>query len=337
MVPADCGLEYAVANCPVGGLVYVFGDHEAPELVVQKSIRLEGIGAAGGKSRATIRAPIRAENLDGTDTPIVVSLRNLHCRGRAGRENGVERVSVVFTVRNGVRAEATRCIFHGDKGNKGDGILAHAGAELRLFDCAIKRCPYIGVELYCPVAELIRCRITGCKVGIRWGRNEEHVTPEGLYGHVALWESFGTLAVKGCDLRDNRINGLELPCLEEFGQAEDWPDGRFLCVVEHSSISGSWYPLAQRKELHRGSLWVNPFLARREYGSANEWISSQAESLGLEVDDSTTLQPLVDGEVPHELDYDSAQSYDDSCCDSAELGDGPDVEFYEDAVDRGVY
>eukprot|EP00747_Dinoflagellata_sp_TGD_P170389 gnl/TRDRNA2_/TRDRNA2_201823_c0_seq1.p1 gnl/TRDRNA2_/TRDRNA2_201823_c0~~gnl/TRDRNA2_/TRDRNA2_201823_c0_seq1.p1 ORF type:complete len:670 (+),score=98.74 gnl/TRDRNA2_/TRDRNA2_201823_c0_seq1:290-2011(+) len=293
-VPEDMSLAEAVESCPEGGTVRVTGDVKLHSgLRLNRALRLEGMGGAlqGKEQRgmATIRTAVVATNESSalaTGKPLLdVELANLHLLREVVSDtrnldyteffgDNQASVAAVLCIGAGVRATLKNCLLT-EQRVRGHGVVVAPGGELRLRETAIKGMTETGVCLGCRSAEVIQCRISGCKTAVHWD-----LLPGGASADAAR------LSIRDCILLHNRETGIQLPTPSATsGTAQrllntSAPCG-FFCSVERSSITRTWYPLAQ--QLEDGS-----------------WASCFAECVGLTVDERTELSPLTVDEAEAE-------------------------------------
>ena len=128
------------------------------------------------------------------------------------------------------RVQAVQCLFEEPvESNLGCGIFVGEGGRLEAVDSVLKNAEEYGL-VTCGVSKLARCRIMGSQVGARMVVNSRDHSPQ--------------LILKGCILQDNREIGVYLPTVGDFGDHDDTSPGRFRCVLQGSTISRSWYPVA---------------------------------------------------------------------------------------------
>lgn len=150
---------------------------------------------------------------------------------------------------------------------EGNGVYVEDGGRLEAMDSAVKACGCTGIVASgSGVVKLARCRINGSTHGIKCAT------------------TVGNVSLRDCVLIDNREIGIELP---PVGQV---PQGLTCCTLRGTSISKSWYPIAQVLDINSG-----------------EWVQTVEELTGICMDSRTQLQELTDedGDAGDWRDYGS--------------------------------
>lgn len=313
-VPQDATLSDAIEQCAPGGLVLVHGTHAAHTLNLHKPLRIEGVGS--GAQTVLLRArfvvkPRRCRHSGPQQVPPMmnVQLHNIHMMQPAGeRSAGNSTPSVaadseykrrdpndvdkalpdpkcsLLWVGARARVQATRCLFEeAPDSSCGCGIFVDTGGRLEAVDSAVKNAADYGL-VTSGVAKLRRCRVVGSKVGARM------TTVSGVQ-----------LVLKDCILKDNRDIGIYLPPLNDFRSTHARLGGRFpaldesswpfRCTLKRSTVSRSWYPVAQK--VFPDTRWER-----------HPWVEPPEQFGGLQMDRFSRLQALAEADYDRNADAD---------------------------------
>eukprot|EP00931_Biecheleriopsis_adriatica_P103399 TRINITY_DN78242_c0_g1_i1.p1 TRINITY_DN78242_c0_g1~~TRINITY_DN78242_c0_g1_i1.p1 ORF type:complete len:451 (+),score=52.35 TRINITY_DN78242_c0_g1_i1:135-1487(+) len=325
-VPRDANIVDAVEQCPPGGLIVVHGSHCAPILNLTKPLRLEGVGI--GRHKVVLRTrlvakpgkvqgppvlsrgvtaqfnDVRATIASSQELPprMTVQLHNIHFL-QVGRKQTTQSspqrgygpgMDSTFKVRDPfdvdkaipephcsllhvcsrVRVQAVQCLFEEPPdSNLGCGIFVDEGGRLEAVDSVLKNAQEYGLVTF-GVSKLARCRIMGSQVGARMVAGA-HQDPQ--------------LILKGCILQDNREIGVYLPTAGSFGNQDDESSLPPRCMLQGSTISRSWYPVAQKT-------WQDTPWER------HPWVEPPQDYVGLLVDTRSQLQQLTEADYDRNMD-----------------------------------
>mmetsp|Transcript_48764 Transcript_48764/g.139479 ORF Transcript_48764/g.139479 Transcript_48764/m.139479 type:complete len:459 (-) Transcript_48764:168-1544(-) len=181
------------------------------------------------------------------------------------------------------RVQATQCLFEETPDSSwGCGIFVKEAGCLEAVESVVKNAAEYGLVTW-GSAKMAQCRILGSKVGAR------------------LLEAQGAqLLLKGCILQDNREIGVYLPpvwCFDQVlsstnGNRDDESTWPFRCILKGSSVTRSWYPVAQKSQ--SDTCWER-----------YPWVEPPEDFVGLRMDATSQLQALT------EADYDRQQDVEE--------------------------
>jgi len=173
------------------------------------------------------------------------------------------------------RVQAVQCLFEEPvDSNLGCGIFVESGGRLEAVDSVLKNAEEYGL-VTCGVSKLAQCRIMGSQVGARMVFKFGDPGPQ--------------LILKACILQDNREIGVYLPSVFEFGDQDEESQWPFCCVLQGSTISRSWYPVAQKT-------------APDTHWERYPWVTPPQEFVGLRMDARSQLQELTEADYDRSLD-----------------------------------
>lgn len=214
-----------------------------------------------------------------------------------------EAESCLLHVGARARVQVVQCIFEEPMdANLGCGIIVDEGGRLEAVDSVVRDFEEYGLVTY-GVSKLARCRITGSKVGARM-----------VDDHPTLDKVGAQLILKGCILQNNREMGVYLPPVCNFlladgrGKPEDESSWSFRCVLQGSTISRSWYPVAQKT-------------ASDTHWERYPWVETLEDLVGFRMDERSQLQELAEADYDRSLDDEDDQA-PSRCPSSIALSDG---------------
>lgn len=237
-----------------------------------------GYGRDGGPSGPDLDSQFKVRNPDDVDKPLPDPQKSLLCVGA------------------GARAQVTQCLLEeAPDSTWGCGIFVERAGRLEAVESVVKNAAEYGLVTF-GTSKLAQCRIMGSKVGVR------------LVGAQRA-----QLLLKACIVQDNRDIGVYLPPVWDFdhnsGERHDESTWPFRCILKGSSVTKSWYPIAQK--MQSDTRWER-----------YPWVEPPDDFVGLRMDTSSQLQELT------EADYDRHQDLEDegapSRCPSSLWSDGYD-------------